>query len=179
MLKIATLIMLGSLAAASQVVYGVFRQDCFESFTKGDFGDTECVKFTFSKAIGFAIITGAFILKVPQIMKILSSGSVEGISPFSYYTETLNYVNTAALSMHLGLAFSVYGETLIILAQNAIIILLLWSYQKKVSFLEKITFLAIVSGYSYVLFTGDLITEDMWAMVSSSSIGLNIVSRVP
>ena len=59
----------------------IFREDCFDKFVnKQDFSDTECIKFTISKAVGLAIVAGSSILKIPQIIKILASGSVEGIS---------------------------------------------------------------------------------------------------
>ena len=52
-------------AAAPATIYGIFRHDCYDSFTKLEFSDTSCVSFTFSKVVGFAIVLGAFILKVP------------------------------------------------------------------------------------------------------------------
>ena len=66
----------------------IFREDCYEKFIeKQDFSDQECLKFTLSKGVGFAIILGSGILKVPQILKIVGSGSVAGLSPFSNYVE--------------------------------------------------------------------------------------------
>lgn len=59
---------LATLAIASSVTktkYGLFREDCFDRFLALDLSDTECIKFTFSKGIGFAIVAGACILKVP------------------------------------------------------------------------------------------------------------------
>jgi hypothetical protein len=43
-------------------------------FNKFDFfSNKECLKVTISKGIGFAIIAGSAILKVPQIMKIIKA----------------------------------------------------------------------------------------------------------
>jgi hypothetical protein len=55
--------------------YLFFREDCFDLFfNKFDFfSNKECLKVTISKGIGFAIVAGASILKVPQIMKILKA----------------------------------------------------------------------------------------------------------
>ena len=47
----------------------------------------ECIKFTISKGIGFAIVAGSSILKVPQIIKIVSNKSVAGIASIGYYVE--------------------------------------------------------------------------------------------
>lgn len=50
---------------------GLIRKDCFEKFQQFDFSDIECIKFSISKGIGLAIVVGASILKIPQIIKIL------------------------------------------------------------------------------------------------------------
>jgi mannose-P-dolichol utilization defect protein 1 len=52
-----------------------FRADCYDLyFNKFDFfSNKECLKVTISKGIGFAIIAGSAILKVPQIMKIIKA----------------------------------------------------------------------------------------------------------
>lgn len=47
--------------------YGIFREDCFESFfTRFDFfSDPSCIKFSFSKLIGFLIVGGSVFFKLP------------------------------------------------------------------------------------------------------------------
>lgn len=65
----------------------IFREDCFDKFTSNDFTDQECLKVTISKGIGFAIVAGSSILKLPQIIKIVSSGSVDGLAAMSQYLE--------------------------------------------------------------------------------------------
>ena len=122
----------------------------------------DCIKFTISKAIGLAIIVGSGIVKVPQVIKIISNASVEGISPASYYIETTIYTQTAALAMSKGLAFSVYGENLIILFQNWAIIMLIWNYNKSINIFVKIIFVIFSIGYAYVLFTPNFLTNSHW-----------------
>lgn len=63
--------------------------------------NVECIKFTISKCIGFAIVAGACILKVPQIAKILSNGSVDGLTAISLYSELINSVGLIGNSMRL------------------------------------------------------------------------------
>lgn len=78
--------------------YYIFREDCFDRFlgeefqtrlkaVKPDDGDKECLKFTISKGIGVAIVVGSGILKIPQIIKILTNGNVDGLSSVSNYIE--------------------------------------------------------------------------------------------
>ena len=74
--------------AGSNIKWYIFREDCFESIVHNfDFTNTDCIKFAISKAIGYSIIAGSAILKVPQILKILKNKSVEGISKFLFYFE--------------------------------------------------------------------------------------------
>ena len=76
---------------APQLKWFVFREDCFDIFfNKHDFTNVECIKLTISKCIGYAIVAFSAILKVPQILKILKNGSVEGISKFLFYIEVNN-----------------------------------------------------------------------------------------
>lgn len=55
-------------------------------------------------------------LKLPQIIKIVKSQCVFGISVFSYYMENLSSMNTAAQGKHIGLPLSSYGEPLVVVA---------------------------------------------------------------
>ena len=169
-------------ASQGEVVlkYGIFREDCYDAFfVKNDFGNSECIKFSFSKLIGILIISGAFILKVPQIISILKAGSTKGLVPFSQYAETLSFLHILGASRHLDLPISVYGETAVIIVQNIIIILLIYHYDKTVSFVEKVFFLGFFAGYGFVLLQDQHVPEEAWNVLSGSNIILNLLSRVP
>ena len=113
-----------------KTMYKIFREDCFESFfTRYDFtSDPSCLKFTFSKMVGFAVISGSVIYKVPQIMKILNAGTTKGISTSSCYAEAFVFLHTMSYSRHLGLSFTVYGENVSILIQQMILLLLVYKF---------------------------------------------------
>ena len=135
------------------VKFFIFREDCFDIFfTKNDFANVDCLKFTLSKLIGYLIITGAFILKVPQILKILKNKSVHGISKIMFYIETLMFIHSSSFSIHNKIPFSVYGENLIILAQNLIIVLLFWTFNKSIGIAEKFLLFVFITAYSFLLF---------------------------
>lgn len=52
--------------ATQNIKWYIFREDCFESIVhKFDFTNIDCIKFAISKAIGYGIIAGSAILKVP------------------------------------------------------------------------------------------------------------------
>ena len=74
------------------------------------------------QGLGFAIIAAACIVKTPQIWKIAASKSAVGLSLISFELEQL------AMSVHvtygylLGIPFSAYGEGIVLLLQNVIIL---------------------------------------------------------
>ena len=81
--------------------------------------------------------------------------------------------------MHQKLAFSVYGENAIILVQNAIVILLIYYYDKSVSFGEKIVFMLFMGAYLTWLIMDVNVPEEVWPTLSGCTVLLNIASRVP
>ena len=68
---------------------------------------------------------------------------------------------------------------MIIISWNALIILLIYYYNKKISLIEKVLFTVPYTAYSYWLISGTNVPEEFWPMVSSSNMAFNILSRVP
>ena len=60
--------------------------------------DTECVSLLASKVIGILMICGSFAIKIPQMINIVKSKSVEGISAVSFYMEVVFFISTVAYS---------------------------------------------------------------------------------
>ena len=135
--------------------------------------------FTFSKCIGYMIIGGSTFFKLPQVISILKAGSTEGISSWSYYFETLVFVNTLAASRHLDLPISVYGETIIIIVWNIMIMLMIYHYDKSISVVEKLLFTICFSAYSTWLVADQGVPPEVWPMVQSSNMAFNMMARVP
>ena len=89
-------------------------------------------------------------------------------------------MQTAGLAMAKGVAFSVYGESLIIMVQNFLIIWLMWGYNKSIGTFEKMVVFLFFCAYGYVLFyKPELLTADHLMIISSSSTMLGIVGKVP
>ena len=77
-----------SATVAPALKWFVFREDCFDTFfNKHDFTNAECLKFTITKLLGYLIIAGSVIIKLPQILKIMKNKSVAGISKYLFYIE--------------------------------------------------------------------------------------------
>ena len=67
---------------------------------------------------------------------------------------------------------------MIIMVQNFVIILMLWSYNKSVGAAEKLMVLVFFASYAYVLFFGNLLPTVAWDYISSSGTGLSKSLRV-
>jgi len=87
------------------------------------------------------------------------------------YSELICYFNTMAYARHLKYSLNVYAETIMIAAQNSIIILAIYWYDRKIKLHEKMLFIGLFSMYAMVLLEdGHIMTEQKWHLVSSSVI---------
>uniref|UniRef100_K3X7B3 Mannose-P-dolichol utilization defect 1 protein homolog n=1 Tax=Globisporangium ultimum (strain ATCC 200006 / CBS 805.95 / DAOM BR144) TaxID=431595 RepID=K3X7B3_GLOUD len=165
-------------ASSQELVFGVFTPACFDAFfTHHDFANVACLKLVVSKALGYAIITGSLILKLPQILKILSAKDVTGLTPASFYMEVLLYVSSTVYNVLRGYPVSTWGENLVILVQNVILVLLLWTYYTpKIAYATRFGLLVLFAA----LTAGMLLTppEYQWAL-ASAGIPVSIIARIP
>jgi len=83
-----------------------------------------------SKLMGIGIMSGSFFLKMPQIIKILSTSSVEGLSPMAVYHELPLYSSGVIYHYLQEFPISTFGEMVVVMVQNIMIVILLWIYQQ-------------------------------------------------
>lgn len=74
-----------------------------------------------STAMGYAVIAGSMLFKVPQAVRIFRKKSAEGLSASMYILETAGIAMSLAFSMKNAFPFSTYGEAVFILIQNVAI----------------------------------------------------------
>lgn len=165
----------GTGSPAGGYVWGVFTPTCYGALTAGDLAgfDAACIKVTVSKLLGFAIITGACVVKVPQIVAILRSRSVDGIDPLAVYTDLLSYLLTLSYHLVRGSMFSSFGEAAVIAVQSIAIVLIMWSINPPGTAHSAgvAAALAIATGAVFNL------PEHLLAYVIAASTVVNIVSR--
>ena len=87
------------------------------------------------KLLGYAVVAGAAIVKVPQIIKIVKKKSTFGVSfagvileVTNNQTQSFTQLSAVAYNISRDNPFSVYGETLFIAVQSVIIHLLFVAY---------------------------------------------------
>ena len=181
-MRLLLLCLMSTLALASQNMrLLIFRGDCYEAFfTQHNFTNTECLTLTLSKIVGLSIVAGSFVLKVPQIVKIFKAKSVAGISKSLFYLEIVSLLHQSAYSILKGVAFSIYGDFLIILVQNIIIVGLFWTYSREISAAEKASLTVFFLAYSYLLFSGyRYLSASQWDWIQSTNMAIMVLSKLP
>ena len=80
------------------------------------------------QTLGYAIVAGAGLLKVPQILGVLNSRSAQGLNLASFELENIGFSIHTAYGFVLGLPFSAFGEAVIILLQNTFLLAIIYYY---------------------------------------------------
>jgi len=129
-----------------------------------------------SKAIGVSIIGASVLLKVPQILNIVKSRSVRGLSFSMFILELVGYTITLAYSFSNNFAINTYGEYFPIAAQNLVIIFLLYKYTNALGvFFGGATVYAIAC---YALFSG-IIPASVLTLLQTATIPIFTMSKIP
>ncbi|KAI9917120.1 hypothetical protein PsorP6_012715 [Peronosclerospora sorghi] len=161
-----------------ELVPGLLSPACFEAFVMHhDFTNLACLKAVVSKALSYAIITGSLILKLPQILKIVAAKDVIGLTPSAFYMEVVLYLSSTVYNLLRGYPLSTWAENLVILAQNLVLVLLLWAYVAPKIALSTRVGLVLV----FVAMTAGMLSippELQW-LLASAGIPVSIVARIP
>jgi len=122
-----------SLSYVSQAIQFLFPKNCFEELlVKFNVVHPECFRLVLSRFLGLAIVLGSVLVKVPQIMKILSARSGAGISLSSLFLEIIGLSSMVAYSFANKFHFSAWGDACFIVIQTVIItFLVLWYAQRQ------------------------------------------------
>ncbi|KAH8551509.1 hypothetical protein BGW37DRAFT_493928 [Umbelopsis sp. PMI_123] len=141
------------------------------------FHDIDCLKYAISKGLGFGIVLGGSIVKIPQIITILSSRSAQGLSLASYYLETFSCAISLAYNFRQGNPFSTFGETFFLTVQNVIITLMILYYSGQQSLLvaSAIGFLLVFQALS----SQTVIPSSIMSILYAATIPLTLSSKIP
>lgn len=112
-----------------KLITAVIGEKCYNTFFyDGDFTDVPCLKYTISKGLGYGIVIGSGIMKLPQILKIVMNRDVTGLNAMSFYMECAAFLPSIVYNFLKGYPISTYGENVIILFQNYLLVVLYWMY---------------------------------------------------
>lgn len=123
-----------------------------EFFINFNFFHVPCLKIALSKTLGYGIVVGSAIIKIPQIIKVIQASSVEGLSLLSFLLELIALTATASYSIAKKFPFSAWGEALFMSVQTALLITMYFYYTNKT--LLSALFPVLYGGVVYVLVSG-------------------------
>lgn len=137
----------------------------------------ECTKLALSKGIGLGIVSMSAVVKVPQLLKLIASGSAQGVSFSSYLLETLAYLITLAYNVRQGNPYNTFGEIAILAVQNVVVCLLVLSLRGKTA--ASAVFVAGLASAGYALFNPSVVGQNEMAYAQMATIPLGLMSKVP
>jgi len=156
----------------------ILSETCYKTLVLDvDLTSNKCIKLAISKVLGISIIAISSIVKVPQILKIISAGSASGISILSYLLETFAYLISLAYNVRQGFPFSTYGETGLIMAQNIVIIVLVLNYSGTAG--TGLFFIACLAMSAVILFSRDILHIKALSYLQASAGVIGIASKLP
>ncbi|ORY86741.1 hypothetical protein BCR35DRAFT_302478 [Leucosporidium creatinivorum] len=154
-------------------------QECYDSLIYNtNFSDSACIQYSISKALGFGIVLGGSIVKVPQIIKIVRSHSARGLSLSSYLLDTAATGITVAYNVRNEFPWSTYGESVFLLVQNVVIITLIVLYSPRSSPATLALILGALGTSTYLL-SSPLTPLSTLKLLLSASIPLSLSSKLP
>lgn len=136
-----------------------------------------CLKLALSKGLGIGIVTVSSIVKVPQILKLVSSKSADGISFLAYLLETSAFLVSLAYNVRQGFPFSTYGESVFILAQNVVISVLVLHYSGRS--IAAATFVAGLAVCAFSLFKPDILDTNALSLLQIGAGVVGSASKIP
>lgn len=160
----------------TKAVQVLVPQPCYdEYFHKYNFMHGDCMKIVLSKILGFGIILGSMLVKLPQVIKIARAKSAEGINFFSVLCELIAVSATSSYGFARQFPFSSYGEGIFLVLQTTSIAFLVLLYGR--SLMSAMTFLGIYVAVMAYLFS-PAVPITFLAFLQSVNIGIIILSKV-
>ncbi|CAG8542952.1 302_t:CDS:1 [Acaulospora colombiana] len=139
--------------------------------------DIDCLKLLISKGLGVGIVLGGALVKLPQIIKIVSARSSRGLSFEGFVLETVSLGISFAYNFRQGNPFSTFGESVFLTVQNIIILLLILNYSNRTKDLIT-TILAVVTS-AYALTQSWIISDLNLTYLQTLTIPISLLSKIP
>lgn len=139
--------------------------------------DAECTQLLLRKGLSVGIIGGSALVKLPQLFKILLNQSVSGLNLIGQVLELVASTVAFVYNFRAGNPFMVYGETVFVSVQNALLVLMIGFYGKKMMQLLFIT--AVYSVMLSTLLIPNYISNEQLSILQAATIPITALSRLP
>lgn len=122
----------------------------------------DCSKGLLSKSLGYGIIAGSVLVKVPQILKILSNRSAAGINILAVFLEIFAITLNLSYSFVKGFPFSAWGDASFLAVQTVAIAALVLHYNSTRT--NVILFIVSYLSVCYALMGGPTSVDTLWSL---------------
>ena len=140
--------------------------------------EKECISYLISKGLSIGIVLFSFTSKLPQILYMLNTKDMKGLSYISIYLDILSTLFYTMYPYHMGYPFLTYGEGLIILLQNFLIFFICWKYDTYQSAdKNNMSFSLLLVSFLFLCYKG-FFDEKIWKIIGSASTVLSMGSRI-
>ena len=140
--------------------------------------EQECISYLISKGLSIGIVLLSFTSKLPQILFMLKSKEMKGLSYLSIYLDILSTLFYTMYPFHMGYPFLTYGEGLILLFQNFLIFFIWWKYDTdQSSDKNNMSFSLLLVSFLFLCYKG-LFDDRIWKIIGSASTVLSMGSRI-
>ena len=129
-------------SSIESVLSNLLSPHCYEELmVKQHFFDLGCNKLLLSKMLGYAILVGSLLVKVPQIVKIYWNKSGAGVSVIAETIMLAAIFGSMAYGYTSEFPLSAYGDAYFLYIQTILVILFVLYYQRK--YLAAVTYLGL------------------------------------
>lgn len=139
--------------------------------------NSECTKLFIRKGLNVGIIGGSSLVKLPQLFKILLNQSVVGLNMIGQVLELVASTIAFAYNFRAGNPFLVYGETVFVSIQNALLVLLIGFYGNKT--IQLLFFTAFYSVLLSTLLIPNYVTAEQMSILQAATIPISAIARLP
>lgn len=158
------------------IISNLLSAHCYEEIIlKQHFFNMGCNKLILSKLLGYGILVGSLLVKLPQIVKIKWNRSGQGVSVFAESIMLAAIFGSMAYGYTFEYPLSTYGDSYFLFIQTIAVILLVLYYKQQ--YIAAFTYLVLCSLMTIFMYR-KLIPTHFVDVLAGLTLVLSLISRL-